>query len=271
MKESTEKYREHREKKLCGLLLSLWALRFRKTIVIYFLFLSLLLSSGCGNKCEEIRKNRKPNVDFSKTGSIKGRVVFKGKPPLPRPLNTNVAACHHGHNARDENILIKDGKIQNVFVYIKEGLENSVFPIPDFPVEIDQKKCLFTPRVVGVQICQDIIFKNSDEIEHDVNSSFFNMKLLGGTHKKEHVHEKSIMLKITCQQHGWMEAFIGVLDHPCFSVTNQEGTFLINKVPAGKYKIEAWHEMFGTLVKEKEIKEKEEIELDDFIYDEKNK
>ncbi len=220
---------------------------------------------GCGSKCEEIRKNRKvTQLDKSQAGSVQGTVTFKGTPPNRRKLSAAgpTPCAKHLEGAYDENVLVNSqGRIQNVFVYIKFGLENIVFPIPETAVVIDQKKCMFAPRVVGVQICQDIKLVNSDDVEHNVNSGIWNISLLGGGSKVVHIHESKIMAKLICNHHGWMEGYVGVLDHPCFSVSDENGQFKIESVPVGKYTVAAWHEEFGQQAKEIELKPQEKVEL----------
>ena len=63
------------------------------------------------------------------------------------------------------------------------------------------------------------------------------------------------MLHITCDVHKWMTAFVGVVNHPYFATSGPAGTYVIDNVPAGTYKIQTWHERYGVLTKTVRVKE----------------
>jgi hypothetical protein len=54
-----------------------------------------------------------------------------------------------------------------------------------------------------------------------------------------------VMVPFKCDVHGWMNAYVGVLNHPYFAVTSASGTFTLKGLPPGTYTIEAWHEKLG--------------------------
>src|SRR5262249_11292399 len=138
------------------------------------------------------------------------------------------------------------------FVYIKSGLGTRVFPLPSSPVEIDQKGCVYTPRVAGAQTGQTIEFVNSDPIMHNVHSTPADVKSWNlnlpkqGVEREVKVAKPEVMIPMKCDVHPWMRGYLGVLDHPYFAVTGADGKFTLPNVPAGEYVVASWHEKFGT-------------------------
>jgi hypothetical protein len=116
---------------------------------------------------------------------------------------------------------------------------------------IDQKGCLFTPRVAGAQTGQPIHFVNSDPLLHNVHSTpseakGWNLSLSKqGVQREVRVAKPEVMIPMKCDVHPWMKGYVGVLDHPYFAVTGPDGRFTLPNVPAGEYVVGAWHERFG--------------------------
>jgi hypothetical protein len=126
-------------------------------------------------------------------------------------------------------------------------------PVPAEPVTIDQRGCVYVPRVAGAQVGQTIQVRNSDEAYHNVHSvsahgNAFNVSQpKAGVVQQIRLREPEVMLRVACDVHRWMTAFVGVVSHPYFATTGAGGTYTIANVPAGTYTIQAWHEHFGVL------------------------
>lgn len=188
-------------------------------------------------------------------GSVAGTISFEGTAPQRRTVKMDAdPKCKDANpdGRLGEVMVISDGKIQNVFVYVKEGLADKKFEAPEAPVVLDQQGCMYVPRVIGAQVGQTVEIRNSDSTLHNVhslaeNSKQFNsaMPMKGMTIKKR-FQGPEIMAKMKCDVHPWMAAYVGVLEHPYFAVSGSDGTFTISDVPAGTYTIEAWHEKLGT-------------------------
>jgi plastocyanin len=146
-----------------------------------------------------------------------------------------------------------DNGLQNVFVYVKDGLGDWVYPVPDAPVVLDQLGCRYRPHVFGVQVGQGVQILNSDATLHNVHAvpkvnDEFNFGLpLKGMESTRVFDEPEIMVPFRCDVHGWMAAFAGVVPHPFFAVSSADGSYEITGLPGGTYTIEAWHERFGTM------------------------
>jgi plastocyanin len=158
--------------------------------------------------------------------------------------------------------------MQNVLIRITKGNEGKTFELNQTqPAILDQKGCLYHPRVIGVRVGQKVEFVNSDEIFHNVRSittenQKFNMAMPRKNQKEVKIFNKpEIFMQAKCSVHPWMGAYIAIMDHPFFDVSKEDGSFEIKQLPEGKYKIEAWHEIFGKLENDIEIKNQETLNL----------
>ena len=205
--------------------------------------------------------------------TIKGRVHFSGPEPGNRVIRMGMdplcAAANAGKRPINEVYLVGDNNaLGNVFVKVEGSFPGT--PVPAQPVEIDQTACLYVPRMVGARVGQVLRVKNNDNLLHNVHSDSsrrngFNQStpkagmLVNFTLKDEE------MLRIGCDVHRWMTAWVGVVAHPYFAVSSSAGTFTIANVPPGTRTITAWHESFGTLTKTVDLKAGQTATID-FVY-----
>src|SRR5947208_12233399 len=161
-----------------------------------------------------------------------------------------------------------DGKsLANVFVSVKDGLGNYVFDTPTESAKIDQKECRYHPHVFGMRVGQPLEIVNSDPTLHNIhampksNQEFNNGQPIQGMKMTHTFTAKEVMVPFKCDVHGWMNAYVGVLDHPYFATSDKGGKFEIKDLPAGTYTIEAWHEKLGTQEQKVTLGEKETKEI----------
>jgi len=194
-------------------------------------------------------------VDPLTTGEIEGVVRFTGEVPERTAIKMGrVAACasHTGEAAYYDQLLARDGLLENAFVTIVEGLEGYAFPPAVTEVEVDQKGCVYSPRVSAARTGQDVTFINSDPTNHNVHTVSkanrgMNFSMPSQNMRTTRTFKKpEIMVRIKCDIHPWMGGWLGVQRHPHMAVTGSDGAFRFAGVPPGKYKVLAWHESLGT-------------------------
>jgi plastocyanin len=190
-------------------------------------------------------------------GTLAGRVVLDGTPPPAEVIRLDgdpkCVSLAGGEERRTEYFVTgEDHTLQNVFVYVKEGLPARTYPVPAQPVVLDQQGCRYVPRVLGVQVGQQLMIRNSDPLLHNVradsqiNQPFDVGTPVQGMEINRTFTTREVMVPVKCNVHAWMNAYVGVLDHPFFAVTDASGRFSIPNLPPGTYTIETWHEQLGT-------------------------
>ena len=254
----------------------------RKWTFLFFSFCLVLVLSGCEKKeavdaavqVETVSSEIKPamGVDSASAGTLKGKVIFDGQAPAPEKLsiagNPECAVFHPGGSIVSEELLVKNGALQNVFVYVKEGLEGQSFPAPSEAVTINNKNCTYVPHVTGVQVNQPVNILNSDPTLHNVhsyskNSKSWNLGLpFQGMKQTKKFDAPEVMVTLKCDVHPWMIGYLGVLGHPYFQVTGDGGEFELKNLPPGKYVIEAWHEKLGVQTQTIELGHEETKEIE---------
>jgi plastocyanin len=196
-----------------------------------------------------------PLVTADGPGTVTGRIIFDGEPP-PRPelrVASDPNCVIDGPPLLSDAVVVgPDSGLQNVFVYVRDGLGQGRYAVPEEPVVLDQVGCRYTPHVFGVQVGQPVRIVNSDPTLHNVHattktSNFFNFTQMAGQGASTRTFsEPEIMVPVRCDVHGWMIAYAGVVPHPFFAVTDDTGRFSISGLPEGTYTIEARHERLGS-------------------------
>ncbi len=194
-------------------------------------------------------------VDPATAGEVKGVVSFEGTAPKNEPIKMNADPVCMKENTTpqtQETYEVADGKLANVFVYVKDGLGNYSYDPPTGAVTIDQKSCRYHPHVFGIRVGQELDIVNDDPTLHNIhalpkgNTEFNTGQPIQGMKTMHVFNAKEVMVPFKCDVHGWMNAYVGVMDNPYFAVTAKDGSFDLKDLPPGTYTIEAWHEKFGT-------------------------
>ena len=229
--------------------------------------LSLALASACGggptnNVTPPTNAESAGSGPYSgATGTVSGVISYTGTPPAPKKIDTSadpVCGQKNPNLTTDDNV-IKDGKVANVFVYIKEGTVESggkkvgdfTWPTPTQAVVLDQNGCHYKPHVLGVQVNQKLSITNSDQTQHNVhptpknNPEWNQTQAIGAAPIEKTFARAETLIPVKCNQHPWMKAYIGVMRTPFFAVSAEDGTFKISGVPAGTYTVVAWREGGG--------------------------
>jgi len=195
---------------------------------------------GCGPSSE------------NKGGTLTGNIKYEGKVPKPKTLRMDadpVCGSSHSEQVLTESFIVdKNMNLKNVLVWLKDVQHNHV--ASDETVIIDQKGCVYSPHVFGVMKNQKVLIKNSDATLHNIHSMSevnkqFNFAMPSVVKEKEtSFSEIEEPFYIKCDVHPWMKSWVLVQDHPFFAVTDIEGNFKIENIPAGTYEVIAWQEKF---------------------------
>jgi hypothetical protein len=188
-------------------------------------------------------------------GDVTGKVTLKGTPPPPKSIafDDNCSKLQPTITTTRHYVVGADGGLANVFVYISKGLEGKKFTPPSDAIELDQQGCNYQPYVSGVMIGQPLRIKNSDPIMHNIHAlpkvdgnTEFNFAQpsqgdVNDTKWTSSIKSPEVLVKMKCDVHPWMFAYVGVQDNPYFAVTDKDGNFKIANVPPGKYTLTAYH------------------------------
>lgn len=191
-------------------------------------------------------------------GTLKGQVTLSGNSPAPKELRAK------GKAEKDPTVCAKDAPIMNERLIVDgatKGVKNVLVYIPKpstvneeakskattAKIDFDQEKCIFKPHVLAVETGTTIELKNSDPVNHNINSRLKNNgfnKLLSANQQQEQLVNalERTPGELTCDIHPWMKAYWMVLDNPYFAVTDEKGNFEIKNVPAGTQKVVVWQE-----------------------------
>jgi len=213
------------------------------------------------------------------TGTIVGHVqLMAAAPPLP-PIRMgadprcNTAAAGK-RVTQDYVVRSADGGLANVFVNLQGSFPAA--PVPAQPVTLDQRGCVFVPRMVGARVGQTIQVTNSDDTAHNVHSlstrgNAFNVSQpRKGMMSNFPMRSEDVVMRVKCDIHSWMVAWVGVVPHSYFAVSGADGSFNIARVPPGRYTIQTWHEAYGRLNRTIDVKAGQTAKID-FVYTGKEK
>jgi hypothetical protein len=199
---------------------------------------------------------------------LTGKVKLKGtpKPEIPIQLDATCGKLQPKPVTTRHFVVGSDNGLANVFVYIKQGAPKAP-PAGDAPV-LDQNGCMYEPYVMGVVTGQKFKIRNSDPLLHNVhatpkaNKEFNFAQVSKGQENEKSFDQPEVLVRMKCDVHPWMFAYIGVVDHPYFAVTDKDGNFTIKNVPPGKYTVEAYHLKAGAKTQETDGSKKLEFELE---------
>jgi uncharacterized membrane protein/plastocyanin len=192
-------------------------------------------------------------IDPASVGAIEGVVRFKGTVPPAKELNL-YGGCDVGHDGPvfDQRVKVKGDALADAFVVVTSGLEGwAIPPVPTVAAEVDQRGCIYEPRIHGVRVGQDVVFINSDPMFHNVRTvskanPSFNINMPAKDQRETKVFRRpERMIAANCDVHPWMVSHIGVVEHPWFSITDADGRFSLPGLPPGTYTVVVWHEVLG--------------------------
>jgi len=241
-------------------------MRGRRCLVPICVSLAALVAVGCSKKKADDSESSEPTAAPEKPaekekaaepaagfGSINGTVAFAGKAPEAKDLPRKADPVCAAKPMKDNEVIVNgNGTLKDVLVRVAPGSVKGKFSSPDQTVNVKQQDCMYVPRVQGAVAGQVVQIENDDKTMHNVHTykgqeTILNQGQPAGSPpiKKDNVATEAAVLKFKCDVHPWMSGFVVVSDHPFFQTTGADGSFKLDKVPAGKYTVEAWHSKYG--------------------------
>ena len=197
-------------------------------------------------------------AEAASPGTLEGLVLYAGEPPARVRIDTAAeGGCGVDPNepALTETWIVDGGRLANALVWLENPPPTSAAdaPIPPAPETIRQRGCVFRPHVIGLRAGQELAVWNDDRARHNVraipraNREFNATQEPGAAPLEVRFAEPEVAIALVCDLHPWMRAWVGVFDHPYFAVTGADGRFVWSALPAGEYRVRAWHEALGRL------------------------
>jgi plastocyanin len=187
--------------------------------------------------------------------TIKGSIRYAGVPVEKKKTAVTI----------DQYVCGKEKEAEDLVLSPRNGIRNAVVSLHNIPpgakrdwnfpaAKMDQKQCSFIPRVVVVPVGGTVEFLNSDRLLHNVRS----IGKENPPFNRAQPHARSIsfvfkqpeLLRVDCDLHSWMRGWVVVAEHPFYEVTNEQGEFILENVPQGKYTLQVWHESLGNVRQE---------------------
>jgi plastocyanin len=234
----------------------------RKALAIFGLLclLGLWMLMGCSKK-ETTSEEQQPAssqmaqpaatpIDPNTVATVSGTVKFDGSAPKPTKIDMSQDPACKGTNTA-ETLVVDNGDLANVFVYVKDGLGDRTFDVPKDSATIDQEGCKYHPHVLGVMAGQNIEIKNDDMTTHNIhptpkdNREWNESQPPKTAPLEKNFAREEIMLPVRCNQHPWMKMFINVVKSPFYAVTGPDGKYTIAGLPPGTYTIAFVQEKLG--------------------------
>jgi plastocyanin len=188
-------------------------------------------------------------------GTINGSVRFAGAAPEAKKLPVTVDHSVCGKEKDAEDVVLSAGKgMRNVVVSLQTPPPDATWKTPLPPVQMDQRQCVFIPRVLIVPVGGTVEFLNGDRLLHNLRSRNTTNPGFNRTQPKGRTipiaFSKAEIIRVECDLHPWMRAWVVVAEHPFYAITNDQGEFTLGNVPPGKYSLQFWQEVLGNVVKD---------------------
>jgi hypothetical protein len=202
-------------------------------------------------------------VTVADGGTIKGKVTFAGTPPGKRKVipTKDKEVCGSGVREVDQILVGPDKAVQDAIVYLKQVEKGKAWEKPAKPPAIDNQKCDFNPHVQVIP-AGDLEIVNSDPVLHNTHGflgklTVFNVALPNQGQRIKKPLQKTGLVRVECDAHGWMLGWIYVADNPYYAVSAKDGTFTLTNVPPGTYTLVGWQEYTGVIEVAVTVKAKE--------------
>ena len=208
-----------------------------KQMVIFFI--SFLVIHAAGLSADE------------GTGTIYGKILLDRDPPASPQIVVDKSIEFCGETLTDAVLMVQNRGIQGAVVSIDSDAAIVSTRETLSPVTLQSRNCQFQPRIQATGIGNYLILRSGDEITHNPHGwwndqkTIFNITLLNPNKKFKRKLTRAGIYRVECDTHTWMKAYVLVFNHPFYTVTDADGAFRFENVPAGTHTIRVWHEILG--------------------------
>ena len=219
------------------------------------LSISVLAFAICLSTQQAVKAGGPSPTSMANTASVTGVARLEGTAPKPKPISMaadpSCAKQHPSPVFSQEVMTDAKGELENVIVFVSEGLGDRTFDPPSQPIVINQKGCMYEPHVLAMRANQPLQVVNDDPTSHNIhptpaNNREWNKAEPPGSRVEDSFSREEIAIPVKCNVHPWMRSYVAVFRHPYFAVTGKDGSFDLSNLPPGTYTIKAWHEKLGT-------------------------
>ncbi|HUO62067.1 MAG TPA: carboxypeptidase regulatory-like domain-containing protein [Terriglobales bacterium] len=203
-----------------------------------------------------------PGIDAASAASIRGVVLNAGPAPEHKPIPINIDQYVCGKSRENDELIVGPNRgIRWAVVSLLGAPAGARSEPPSKPVQMDQQQCVYVPRVVVVPVGGTVEFLNSDRLLHNLHSVSTENPSFNRTQPKGRtipvVFKKPEIVRVDCDLHTWMRAWVVVAENPYYAVTGATGEFVLDNVPPGKYTLKIWQETLGTVTREVTVGDKD--------------
>lgn len=225
------------------------------TLVLTLLFL-VSFSSVLASFQKPLETPAKPLYKpMGNEATLTGTITANGEIPKPQMVDLSadpICEQPNGEKYETDFLLTNNQRLLNAFVYVKSGepLNAYRFEAPESEAVLERKNCRFSPHVLGIRVGQSVSFANNDRTHHNTHpvpkmNQEWNATQVPGTSFSKSFKRPEMFIPVKCNQHPWEKAYLSVLDHPFFAVSDAFGNYEIRGLPPGTYKLGVWHEKLG--------------------------
>jgi Polysaccharide lyase family 4, domain II len=191
-------------------------------------------------------------ADVTNGGTIDGIITLSGTPPAGAMIKVTKNQDYCGTSIPDPAYTVgAGGGLENVIVYLKDITKGKA--APSDPLALVNEHCMFSPRAQGAMVGESVKISSNDPVLHnthpqnaETNATIYNIALpFKGFSVTKPLPGSPGLIKVKCDAHEWMHAWIMELEHPYYATTGADGHFTIKDVPPGTYTLVAWHEAAG--------------------------
>jgi hypothetical protein len=198
-------------------------------------------------------------------GTVQGKVTFNGAVPTKKIIPSKDKETCGAIREEPEITVAADKGVLDAVVWLKGVEKGKAFEKSDKAPEIVNKGCVFVPHVQSIPL-GGIVIVNADPVMHNTHGfagkvTVFNVALPTQGQRIERPLKKPGMMRVECDTHGWMLAWVFVAENPYNAVTAKDGSFTLRDVPPGSYTLVAWHELTGEMEMPVTVKAKETAKL----------